>query len=215
MQVRPADFVLAFTLSEEEAVQRLVKRGETSGRADDNEDTIRSRMQVFNAESQPVIDALKETGRVAEIDSAPPVDDVYQAVRKVVAGIDGVELPAAPAAEPAPVEEEKAVAPPAPAPPPAGITHEKLMMMAARVSAVLVISGPSGVGKGTLIQRLMAEHSDKFGFTISHTTRKPRPGEEDGVHYHFTSQVRASVARASCTAERVCLDAVTVALGLT
>ncbi len=45
-QVRPADFVLCFTLPEETAVERLVKRGETSGRADDNEETIRSRMQV-------------------------------------------------------------------------------------------------------------------------------------------------------------------------
>jgi hypothetical protein len=48
-QIQPADYVLVFTLPEEVAVQRLVKRGETSGRADDNEDTIRSRMQVRTA----------------------------------------------------------------------------------------------------------------------------------------------------------------------
>ncbi|EFJ39023.1 hypothetical protein VOLCADRAFT_48884, partial [Volvox carteri f. nagariensis] len=52
----------------------------------------------------------------------------------------------------------------------------------------LVVCGPSGVGKGTLIGRLMAEHGDKFGFSVSHTTRGPRPGEQDGVHYHFTNR---------------------------
>lgn len=42
---------------------------------------------------------------------------------------------------------------------------------------MLVICGPSGVGKGTLISRLLAEAPDKFGLCVSHTTRKPREGE--------------------------------------
>lgn len=45
--------------------------------------------------------------------------------------------------------------------------------------------GPSGVGKGTLIEGLRKMHPSSFGFGVSHTTRGPRPGEEDGVHYHF------------------------------
>jgi guanylate kinase len=53
--------------------------------------------------------------------------------------------------------------------------------------APLVIVGPSGVGKGTLITRLMKEFSDHFGFSVSHTTRKPREGEQHGIHYHFTN----------------------------
>jgi len=52
----------------------------------------------------------------------------------------------------------------------------------------LVVCGPSGVGKGTLINKLMETYPDKFGFSVSHTTREPREGEEDGVHYHFTSR---------------------------
>eukprot|EP01112_Ceratiomyxa_fruticulosa_P023497 TRINITY_DN89_c0_g2_i1.p1 TRINITY_DN89_c0_g2~~TRINITY_DN89_c0_g2_i1.p1 ORF type:complete len:195 (+),score=39.26 TRINITY_DN89_c0_g2_i1:72-656(+) len=52
----------------------------------------------------------------------------------------------------------------------------------------LVIAGPSGVGKGTLIKRLMDEFPSSFGFSVSHTTRLPRPGEIDGVHYHFTTR---------------------------
>jgi len=52
----------------------------------------------------------------------------------------------------------------------------------------LVMSGPSGVGKSTLIQRLFKEFPDKFGFSVSHTTRPARSGEVDGQHYHFVSK---------------------------
>ncbi|KAL6107987.1 guanylate kinase 1b isoform X1 [Pungitius pungitius] len=44
----------------------------------------------------------------------------------------------------------------------------------------VVLSGPSGAGKSTLMKRLMREHEGVFGFSVSHTTRNPRPGEEDG-----------------------------------
>jgi hypothetical protein len=51
----------------------------------------------------------------------------------------------------------------------------------------IIICGPSGVGKGTLIARLTNKYRTQFGFNISHTTRAPREGEEDAVHYHFCS----------------------------
>ncbi|CAH0479732.1 unnamed protein product [Peronospora belbahrii] len=49
----------------------------------------------------------------------------------------------------------------------------------------IVIAGPSGVGKGTLINLLLAAFPNTFGFSVSHTTRGPREGEVDGVSYHF------------------------------
>ena len=52
----------------------------------------------------------------------------------------------------------------------------------------VVISGPSGVGKGTLISMLMTEFPSMFGFSVSHTTRAARGMEKDGVHYHFTEK---------------------------
>lgn len=52
----------------------------------------------------------------------------------------------------------------------------------------IVISGPSGVGKGTLISKLMKEFPSMFGFSVSHTTRAPRDKEINGVHYHFTER---------------------------
>ncbi|ESQ52912.1 hypothetical protein EUTSA_v10016777mg [Eutrema salsugineum] len=52
----------------------------------------------------------------------------------------------------------------------------------------IVISGPSGVGKGTLISMLMKEFPSMFGFSVSHTTRSPRSMERNGVHYHFADK---------------------------
>lgn len=51
----------------------------------------------------------------------------------------------------------------------------------------IIISGPSGVGKGTLMQMLIDSNPGQFSATVSHTTRKPRPGEKEGVAYHFVS----------------------------
>ena len=47
-----------------------------------------------------------------------------------------------------------------------------------------IITGPSGVGKSTVLQQFMAKRSNLY-FSVSATTRAPRPGEVDGVHYHF------------------------------
>jgi len=57
----------------------------------------------------------------------------------------------------------------------------------------LVVCGPSGVGKGTIINRFMQDSLSsnllpKFAFSVSHTTRQPRPGEVDGVHYNFVTR---------------------------
>ena len=47
-----------------------------------------------------------------------------------------------------------------------------------------IISGPSGVGKSTVLHALMEKRKNVY-FSVSATTRDPRPGEEDGIHYHF------------------------------
>ena len=57
----------------------------------------------------------------------------------------------------------------------------------------LIVCGPSGVGKGTIIEQYMTSPkyngSNQFGFTVSHTTRNPRPGEVNGIHYHFCKSI--------------------------
>jgi guanylate kinase len=55
------------------------------------------------------------------------------------------------------------------------------------VARVFVITGPSGVGKGTLIRGLMERHPE-LELSVSATTRAPRPGEQDGVDYHFLTR---------------------------
>ena len=52
----------------------------------------------------------------------------------------------------------------------------------------LVLCGPSGVGKTSIMRMLTDEFQNSFGFSVSHTTRNPRPGEVDGADYHFVSK---------------------------
>lgn len=55
-----------------------------------------------------------------------------------------------------------------------------------RKGKTFIICGPSGVGKGTVVARLMASDPTLY-FSVSATTRAPRPGEVEGKHYHFLS----------------------------
>ena len=52
----------------------------------------------------------------------------------------------------------------------------------------LVICGPSGVGKGTIIGSILKKFNDKVALSVSHTTRNPREGESNGIHYHFVTE---------------------------
>lgn len=61
---------------------------------------------------------------------------------------------------------------------------------------LIVLSGPSGVGKGTVRQAMLADDFRDFQYSVSMTTRKPRPGEQDGVDYYFRTkeQFEADIA---------------------
>ena len=56
-----------------------------------------------------------------------------------------------------------------------------------RKGLLFIVSGPAGSGKGTVVNELMSKHPS-LALSISATTRQPRPGEVDGVHYHFISK---------------------------
>lgn len=61
--------------------------------------------------------------------------------------------------------------------------------MPERKGAFIILSGPSGVGKSTVLNAAIRS-LDKVWFSVSATTRKPRPGEEDGREYYFVSEER-------------------------
>lgn len=61
----------------------------------------------------------------------------------------------------------------------------------------IVICGPSGSGKSTLLKYLMEEYKEYFGFSVSHTTRKPRPGEKPGKDYNFVDRTEMERAIAN------------------
>eukprot|EP01017_Pseudomicrothorax_dubius_P029763 TRINITY_DN3650_c0_g2_i1.p1 TRINITY_DN3650_c0_g2~~TRINITY_DN3650_c0_g2_i1.p1 ORF type:complete len:229 (-),score=50.03 TRINITY_DN3650_c0_g2_i1:109-726(-) len=60
----------------------------------------------------------------------------------------------------------------------------------------LIITGPSGAGKSTFIRRILQIFGDRLMLSVSHTTRRPRPGEVDGRDYYFTTAeaFRAQIA---------------------
>lgn len=58
----------------------------------------------------------------------------------------------------------------------------------AKKGLLFIISGPAGSGKGTIVSRV--RELAEFDFSVSATTRAPRPGEIDGVHYHFIDRAR-------------------------
>ena len=71
----------------------------------------------------------------------------------------------------------------------ASATGSSLVPSARQLGQLIVLSGPSGVGKGTLLKQLRQRHPE-LAVSVSVTTRRPRPGEIDGQHYHFVSPER-------------------------
>jgi len=74
-------YVLFFALTEDVMLQRLTERGKTSGREDDNEESIKKRFHTFEDESMPVIDYYRKKGKVVEVDASPSADEVYKTVK--------------------------------------------------------------------------------------------------------------------------------------
>jgi len=83
-QVCLSSFVLFFSLTEDVMLQRLVERGKTSGREDDNPEVIKKRFRTFETASMPVVEYYKKQDKVVEIDASPPINEVYKVVQKVV-----------------------------------------------------------------------------------------------------------------------------------
>jgi len=80
--VCPSKFVLFFDCPEEEMQNRLLKRGETSGRSDDNAESIKKRFKTFVETSMPVVDYFRQEGRVVKVAATNTPDEVYKETRE-------------------------------------------------------------------------------------------------------------------------------------
>lgn len=89
--VCPSKFTLFFDCSEDVLRERLLNRGKTSGRSDDNAESIMKRFRTFVETSMPVVEHYKKEGKVVEINATPSPDEVYAEVKKKLAE-RGIEL---------------------------------------------------------------------------------------------------------------------------
>ncbi|MGZ4474570.1 MAG: adenylate kinase [Nocardioides sp.] len=81
------DAVVVLTVDAEEIVQRLLQRAEVEGRADDTEDVIRRRQEIYTEQTEPLIEVYRGRGLLIEVDGMGEVDDVTQ---RIFAALDPV-----------------------------------------------------------------------------------------------------------------------------
>ena len=77
--------LLFLNTSDEIMTQRIMKRGETSGRVDDNEEAIKKRLQTYIDSTMPIIEQFREQGKVVEVDSSGEIDDIFSEIEKGLA----------------------------------------------------------------------------------------------------------------------------------
>ena len=77
---RPLDAVISLEADTDEVVARLLKRAEKDGRADDNEETIRVRLQVYADQTEPLLEVYRSRGLLVEVDGLGEVDEVSERV---------------------------------------------------------------------------------------------------------------------------------------
>ena len=81
------DAVVVLTVDSEELVQRLLARAQSEGRADDTEDVIRRRQEVYAEQTEPLIEVYRDRGILVEVDGMGEVDEVTARVEAALAGV--------------------------------------------------------------------------------------------------------------------------------
>ncbi|KAI0747774.1 UMP-CMP kinase [Daedaleopsis nitida] len=87
-----SSMVLFFTTTEEEMLKRLLERGKTSGREDDNEESIKKRFRVYKEQTMPVIEHYSKEAKVATIDATATIEEVHEKAKEVVGKIFSGEV---------------------------------------------------------------------------------------------------------------------------
>ena len=81
------DAVLVLTVDDEEVVQRLLQRAQLEGRADDTEDVIRRRQELYAEETAPLIELFRDRGILLEVDGMGDVDEVTSRLSEALASV--------------------------------------------------------------------------------------------------------------------------------
>ena len=79
------EYCMFFKVAEKVLLQRVLSRGKTSGRVDDNVETFKKRIKTFKNDTMPVVNEFKKMKILKEFDGTKPVDTVYKQVRKEIA----------------------------------------------------------------------------------------------------------------------------------
>jgi adenylate kinase len=80
----PLERCIALTVDEDEIVRRLIKRAEIEGRSDDSEETVRKRLKVYHAQTEPLIAHYSRQGIVRAVDGAGSVDEVAKRIEEAL-----------------------------------------------------------------------------------------------------------------------------------
>ena len=80
--------VIGLEVNDEELIKRIIARGKTSGRADDNEETAKKRLDTYYSQTMPLKDFYIKEGKYAKIDGVGSIDDIYSNIK---AAIDAVK----------------------------------------------------------------------------------------------------------------------------
>ncbi len=87
-QRAPIDAVVVLSVDSEELVRRLMGRSAAEGRSDDNEDTIRTRMQVYQEQTRPLLDYYRSAGKLHRVDGVGSESEVSQRIAEVLDGVN-------------------------------------------------------------------------------------------------------------------------------
>jgi adenylate kinase len=81
---RPLSVVLEFQIPEEVAIERLTRRAEEEGRADDTPDSIRNRLRLYHEQTEPLIEHYRARGNLVGIPADRPVEEVFEDIQKAL-----------------------------------------------------------------------------------------------------------------------------------
>ncbi len=82
------DAVVVLDVDDETLIERLLKRAEIEGRSDDNEETIRNRMRVYNDSTAPLLDHYSEQGLVLDIDGEGSIEEISERIHEALDKLD-------------------------------------------------------------------------------------------------------------------------------